>query len=187
MAKKIYRIISWGLLILTLVSIVLALRKPTVSPVESSPQAARSFDQKLNQLEAAHRHGAPQEVRITESELNSKLQESLQTPPAGAGGPASLKAATLHLQGDELIGIFTVNMSGKDLYLTLGGKLSANNGVLQFTSTEVKMGSLPLPASAVDSTLRSKLNSPEMRDHMALPGSIRDVRIEGGELVLESK
>jgi hypothetical protein len=49
------------------------------------------------------------------------------------------------------------------------------------------MGSLPVPISAVESTLREKLNSPEMRDRMKLPDSIRDIRIENGELVLQSK
>lgn len=187
MARKIYRVISWSLLILTLVSILLALRKPSVVPVEVSPQAANSFDEKLAQLEEAHQQGAPQEIRITEAELNSKLQQGMQEASMAPGGATALKAATIHLESDKLVGTFTVSVSGKDVYVTLGGNLAVQNGALQFTPTEMKMGSLPVPISAVESTLREKLNSPEMRDRMKLPDSIKDIRIENGELVLQSK
>jgi len=185
MAKKIYRIASWTFLILTLVSIVLMLRKPSVPPVETSPEAAKSFDDKMAQVEQLSPQSAPQEVHITEAELNSKLLESMQG--AAAPGPATLEAASIHLEADRMIGTFTVKVSGKDLYLTLGGTLGAVNGQLQFTPTDVKLGSLPVPVSAVESTLRQKLDSPEMRDHMKLPDSIKDIRIENGELVLVPK
>jgi hypothetical protein len=138
-------------------------------------------------MEQAHQQGRPQEIRITEGELNSKLQESLRTTPAAASGPAELKTATVHLEGDKLVGSFTVNVSGKDLYVTLGGTLNTTNGQLQFTPSEVKMGSLPVPLSAVESTLLDKLNTPEMRERMKLPDSIKDVRIANGELVLQAQ
>lgn len=186
MARKIYRVISWSLLILTVVSILLALRKPSVAPIATSPQAARSFDEKIAQVEQAHQQGVSQEVHITEAELNSKLQESLQVPPASSGH-ATLRAATIQLLDDKLLGTFVVNVSGKDLYLTLAGKLALQDHTLQFTPTEAKMGSLPLPVSALGSTLRDKLNSPEMRERMRLPDSIKDVRIENGELVVQTQ
>lgn len=186
MAKKIYRIVSWSLLILTVLSILLMLRKPSAPPVESSPQAAKSFDEKLAQVEQAGPQGTTQEVHITEAELNSKLQESLQGA-ATAPGPAALQSASIHLEGDRLIGTFTVKVSGKDLYLTLGGTLGAVNGQLQFTPTEIKLGSMPVPVSAVQSTLREKLDTPEMRDRLKLPDSIKDIRIENGELVIIPK
>jgi len=187
MTKKIYRIISWSLLILFLISILLILRKPSVAPVPTSPEAGKSFDQKIQELQTAHQQGTPKEIRITESELNAKLQEGMQEASAAPSGPAALKAATIHLEGDKFVGTFTVNVSGKDIYVTLGGKLGVSNGTLQLTPTEVRMGSLPVPISVVESTLRDKLNSPTMRDRMKLPDSIKDVRIENGELVLQSQ
>jgi len=183
MAKKIYRIFSWSLLVLSLLSILLMLRKPPIPPVPTSPEAAKSFDEKIAEAEQPHQPGVPQEVHITESELNSKLQESMQGPPVPAG-PAALESASIHLEGDRLIGVFTVKVRGKDIYLTLGGTLGAVNGQLQFTPTEIKLGSLPVPVFAVAPTLREKLDSPEMREHLKLPESIKDVRIENGELVL---
>jgi len=185
MAKKIYRIISWSLLVLTILSILLMLRKPSLSPIVTSPEAAKSFDEKIAQLEQPRQPGGSEEVRITESELNSKLQESMQGP--SAAGPATLESASIHLEDDRLIGVFTVKVSGKDLYLTVGGTLGAVDGQVRFTPTEMKLGSLPVPLSAVESTLKEKLDSPEMREHLKLPESVKDVRIDNGELVLVPK
>ncbi len=186
MAKKIYSIVSWSLLVLTLICFFLVLRKPSLPTIEVSMEAANSFDQKLSQLREAHRHGAPQEIRITEAELNSKLQESLQNREA-SGGPATLKAAAIHLQGDRLQGVFTVNVRGIDLYVTLGANLAASNGSLEFKPTDVRMGRLPVPLVLVKYTLRGRLTSPEMRERMRLPNSVKDVRIENGELVLQTQ
>jgi uncharacterized protein YpmS len=187
MAKKIYRIISWTLLILTLLSILLVLRKPSIPKIETSPEAAKAFDEKLAQVEQAHQQGTPKEIRITETELNSKLQQSFEGATAAPGASVALETATVHLEADKFVGTFTVNVSGKDLYVTLGGKVGVNNRALQFTPTEVKMGSLPVPLAAVESTLRKRLNAPEFRERMTLPDSIRDVRIENGELVLQTQ
>jgi len=180
MAKQIYRIISWGLLALTVVSILLVLRKPSFPTVGASPEAARSFDQKISLLSAPSTSGAPREIRLTEAELNSKLQENLN-PPA-SGGLATLKSAAVHLEGDKLFGLFTVEVSGKEVYLTVGGKLGVNNQALEFTPTDIKMGSLPVSVTLVGPTLRDQLSV--MREQLQLPASVQDVRIENGELVL---
>ncbi len=183
-ARRIYRVVSWSLLALTLVLILLLLRKPSLPGVEASAQAAESFDQKLSQLNEAHLAGRPTEVRITEAELNSKLQQSLQSSP-GPGGAATVKATTVHLEADRLRGTFTVNLKGKDVYLTLGGTLAVSNGTLVFTPTDVRMGSLPVPMALIEPTLRDRLN--QMREHMKLPEYIGNVRVENGELVLEGQ
>jgi hypothetical protein len=71
--------------------------------------------------------------------------------------------------------------------LTVGGTLRAVNGQLQFTPRQLKLGSLPIPVFTVQSALRAKLDSPEVRDRLRLPESMQDVRIENGELVLQAK
>lgn len=186
MARKIYRTISWFLLLLCLISILLVLRRPASTRVEVSSEAAKSFDEKIAELERARQERAPREIHITETELNSKLQESLQAPPS-VSSPIAVKGATVHLDGSELVGTFTVNISGKDVYVTIGGTLGASNGQMQFTPVEVKMGSLPIPVSAVRYKLREKLDSPEMRDRLKLPESVKDIRVENGEIVLETQ
>lgn len=186
MIKKIYRIISWGLLGLALLALLLVLRKPSLPQAEASPEAAKSFDQKLQQLEEAHQQGTPREIRISEVELNSKLQESLAgaTP---AGGEATLRAATVHLEGDRIQGAFAVNLAGKDLYLVIGGTLGVAARSLVFRPTDVQLGSLPLPLAVVESKLRERLDSPDVRERMKLPESIKDIRIENGELVVQAQ
>ena len=143
MAKRIYRIITWGLLALTLVSILLVLRKPLFPTAEPSPEAARSFDQKISRGSAPPAGGAPCEIRLAEAELNSKLQENLR--PSAAGDPATVKSVTVQLAGNKLFALFTVEVSSKEVYLMVGGKLGVNHRAVEFTSTDIKMGSLPVP------------------------------------------
>ena len=180
MTKRIYRIISWGLLALTVVSILLFLRKPSLPTAETSPEAARSFDQKISLLSAPSTGGAPREIRVTEAELNSKLQENLR--PLAARGLATMKSATVHLEGDKLFALFTVEVSGKEVYLKVGGTLGVNRRAVEFTPTDIKMGSLPVPISLVGLTLRHQLSA--LRDQMQLPASVQDLRIDNGELLL---
>lgn len=186
MAKKIFRIISWSLLALTLLSILLIFRKPSIPPVEISAEAAKSFDQKLVQLNQAHEQRRPAEVHITEAELNSKLQERLKQNHA-AGGSTSLKEAVVNLEGNRLRATFTVNVKGRDFDLTLGGNLGVDNGALEFKPADARLGSLPVPLALIGPAIRERLNSPEMRERMKLPDFIKDVRLENGELVLQSQ
>jgi hypothetical protein len=180
MAKRIYQIISWGMLALAVVSILLVLRKPSFPVAEASPEAARSFDQKLSLLGAPPTGGAPREIRLTEAELNSKFQENLSLP--AASGLLTLKSATVHLEEDKLFTLLAVEVIGKEIYLTLGGKLVVNDGAVEFSPTDIKMGSLPVSATLVGPVLRNRLHA--MRDQMQLPPSVQDVRIENSELVL---
>jgi 23S rRNA pseudoU1915 N3-methylase RlmH len=187
MARRIYLVVSWGLVILTLISILLVMRRPSQLPVQTTAEAAKSFDRKLQEAESKSEQGVRKEVRISETELNSKLAESIQGAARMPSGSVGLKAAAVHLEGDTFAGVFTVHVSGTDVYVTLGGKLGTNDHELQFTATEMKMGSLPVPLFLVESVLRKKLNSPEMRDQLKLPESITEVRIEDSELVIQSK
>ena len=181
MVKKILRITSWLLLPLALLVLLLALHKPSFPTLETTPEAARSFDQKFNELEEAHRQGARREIRISESELNSKLEESLQGSTAAGG--AAVKDAAVHLEGDKFMASLTLDVKGKDISLALEGSLSAHNGVVEFQPSSVRLGSLPVPVSLV----RQRLNSPQLQEQMKLPDWVKDIRIESSELVLESR
>ena len=88
----------------------------------------------------------------------------------------------MHLEGEQLFALFTVEVRGQEVYLTVGGKLGVSHGAVEFTPTDIKMGSLPVPETLVGPTLRDRLRA--MRDQMQLPPSVQGVRIEDGELVL---
>lgn len=186
MAKKIYKVISWVVLILTVISLWLVVRKPSLPTVEDSPEAAQSFDEKLNHLAEAHQQGTPAEVHITETELNSKLREAFQSA-SSSDGPSTLRAVTARLVGEKLFATLTIQVLAVNVYVTLGGHPGVRNHQLQLDLTEVKMGSLPLPASMVAEVLREKLDSPELGEVMRLPDSIKDVPVENGELVLDAR
>jgi hypothetical protein len=177
MAKRIIRILSWGLLALTLASILLVLRKPSFPTAEVSAQAARSFDEKMSRLAQAQEQRMPGEIRLTEAEINSKIQESLKDNPPPAG-PVTLKGATLHLEGGKLLMLLSVDAKGVPLHVTVAGSLGFSNHTLRLIPSEVGVGSLPLPAS----WLEGKIDM-----HMEVPEAVTAMRVENGELVVQAQ
>ena len=159
-------------------------RRPSGSEPVVDPAAAQSFDEKWGELAEAHAQGRAFEVRLTESELNSKIQSAFEGAPAT--GLASLKGVSARLKEDRIVFVLTIHMLGLDTYITLGGKPALRNHLLDFDLSEVKMGSMPVPASTIAPILREKFEAPEMREVMMLPDFIRDVRVENGELVFDS-
>ena len=186
MTKKLRQIASWSLLILIIVVVVMALRTPTLSLVPASAEAAKSFDEKIAAIELARLQGNAKPAHITELELTSKLQESIEAAPA-AQGPVKLTSASVHLEDDAFVAVLSVSVSGKDLYVTFSGTLGVLDGSLQIRPSAVSMGSLPIPLWAAAGALQRQLDSPAAREQMRLPDIIKDVRIENGELIVEGK
>lgn len=185
MAKKVSRIISVGILALALIAVLMALRAPSARPVPASAQDVKSFDEKILSLDPAHRQSAAQTAHITETELTSKLQQGLdQIPPDG--GAVVLKAASVHLEGEGFAGVFTLDASGKELYLTMTGTLAVLDGMLQIQPSTAKLGSLPIPAMAFRHILQRQFDSPQTRERLRLPAFIKDVHIENGELLVQA-
>ena len=186
MAKKVSRIISVGILALALIAVLMALRAPSATLVPVSAQDVKSFDEKILSLEQAHQQGATQTARITETELTSKLQQGLDEIPPSAG-TVVLKAASVHLEGDGFVGVFTLDASGKELYLTMAGTLGVLDGRLQIQPSSAKLGSLPIPGMAFRRILERQFDTPETRERLRLPDFIKDVHIENGELLVEAQ
>jgi len=187
MAKKVSRIISLILLVLALIAVLLALRAPEATLVAVSAQDAKSFDEKIVSLVQAHQQGASPTAHITETELSSKLQQSIDENSATPQGSVILKGASIHLEGDGFVGVFTLSVSGRELYLTMTGTLAARDGQLQITPSTGKLGRLPIPAPAFRSLLGKQFDSPEGRERLRLPDFIKDVRIENSELLVQAK
>jgi CobQ-like glutamine amidotransferase family enzyme len=183
-AKKVSRYISAGILVLMLIALLLALRAPNVTLVPISSQDVKSFDEKISSLLAAQQGGA-KTAHITEAELTSKLQQGLDAAPP-SGGAVVLKAASIQLVGDNFVGVFTLDVSGKEIYLTVMGTLNVQDGRLQIEPSAAKLGSLPLPAMVFRRILQRQFDTPESRERLRLPAFIKDVRIDNGELLVES-
>ncbi len=164
----------------------MALESPDATLVPASAQGTQSFDAKIVSLEQAHQQGATTAVRITEEELTSKLQQGLDEIPPSEGAVV-LKAASVHLEGDGFVGIFKLDASGKDLYLTMAGTLGVADGRLRIDPHSASLGRLPIPALVFHHLLERQFDSPETRERLRLPDFIKDVRIENGELVVEGQ
>ena len=185
MAKKIWKIISWILLVLTVLSLVLMLVPPSGANSAADPAAAQSFDGKLAELASTHQRGEAGEARLTEAEVDSKVQQMFAGAPAS--GVATVSGLAVHLDQDQLVSVLKIKVLALSLYITLGGKPGIRQGRLDFEVTEVKLGRMPAPASVVSEVLQEKLRSPEGQEMEAMPDYITGMRVENGELVIESK
>jgi hypothetical protein len=186
MAKKVSRIISVSILALALIAVLMALRAPSATLVPVSAQDVKAFDEKILSLEQAHQQGVSHTAHIREAELTSKLQQGLDEIPPDRGAIV-LKAASVQLEGGGFVGVFTLDASGKELYLTMTGTLGVLDGRLQIQPSTAKLGSLPIPAMAFRHVLQKQFDSPETRERLRLPEFIKDVHIENGELLVETR
>ena len=207
---KLQRVISFATLAISIVTLVLVLKRPApVAPVLAPAAAAanaQSFQEKVNQLAQPKVEGqAGSEVRINSNELSAALAQAsglMQSAPTNSSGSASssptsgpamefpgavpnIKDYRVSMDGDLVRGQFLTQIAGKDVYLTLAGHLGSRDGYATFDATEVKVGDLSVPAALVNEVLQKKLN--EQRDQLKLPNNVKDLKVENGELVLVEK
>ena len=67
------------------------------------------------------------------------------------------------------------------------GKLGVVDGLLLIQPSYAKLGSLPIPEIAFRRILQRQFDTPETRERLRLPDSIKDVHIENGELLVEAQ
>jgi hypothetical protein len=196
------RVISLATLAITIITLVLALKRPAPVAPEAAPvaaaAAAQSFQEKVNQLSQPKSPGASEgEIRINSGELSAGLDQATgRVPPAtsvastaATAAPAtevpgpvpSVKDYQVSMDGDILRGQFLTQIAGKDVYLTLAGHLGSKDGYATFEATEAKIGDLSVPASLVNEVLQKKLL--EQRDQLKLPNNVKEIKVENGELV----
>lgn len=212
---KLQRIISFATLAISILTLILVLKRPApvASPVAPAVAAAnaQSFQDKVNQLAKPKEAGQGEsEVRMNSGEVSAALAEAAGVLPAITGaansaasgaspaglsptGPAmqfpgavpNIKDYQVSMDGDTVRGQFLTQIAGKDVYLTLAGHIGSKDGYATFDATEVKVGDLSVPAALVNEVLQKKLS--EQRDQLKLPDNVKDIKVENGELVLVEK
>ena len=211
---KLQRIISFATLAISILTLVLVLRRPAPVATPAAPAAvaanAQSFQEKVNQLAQPKAAGAGEsEVRINSGELSAALAQAACLVPAATLAPANastnspsgsssagpamefpgavphIKDYQVSMDGDVVRGQFLTQIAGKDVYLTLAGHLGSKDGYATFDATEVKVGDLSVPAALVNEVLQKKLA--EQRDQLKLPNNVQDLKVENGELVFVEK
>jgi hypothetical protein len=214
MKFKLDRVISIATLLASLVAIVLVLKKPAPVAAPQAPASiaanAQSFDQKMTELEQAAQQsqirGGSQssaaggyqipktEVHINSNEIGAVLAQSLGTaggitnlsPDSSIGGGApAIKDQRVSFEGDVVHGQFLTEIAGKDVWVTVSGRLGEKDGYATFEPTEFKVGDLNVPVSLVNPALQKKLA--EQRDRLKLPEFVGDVKVQNGELVMQQK
>ncbi len=149
---------------------------------------SESFQDKWVDLEQAHLRGETSEFRFTAEEVNAAFQEAIPArSDVSSQDPAEARPAQVFFAGDHVTGQFVANVHGKDVYLTVTGKLRVVDGYLTFDLSEMKIGDLPVPVSLVKVELQSKLREPINREKMKLPSYVADLRVENGQLVVLEK
>jgi hypothetical protein len=211
---KLQRVVSFATLGISILTLVLVLKRPapvaTTLPPATAAANAQSFQEKVNQLVQPKAPGEGEsEVRMSSGELSAALAQAaglLPTPTAvppstSTTAPSSSTAASpamefpgavpnikdyqVAMDGDIVRGQFLTQIAGKEVYLTLGGHLGSKDGYATFDATEVKVGDLTIPAALVNEVLQKKLA--EQRDQLKLPNNVKDIKVENGELVLVEK
>jgi len=202
---KLQRIISYATLAISIVTLVLVLKRPApVAPVVAPATAAanaQSFQEKVNQLALPKAVGeGASEVRMSSGEVSAAIAQAAGLLPATTSAPGTttatpagefpgavpnIKDYQVSMDGDLVRGQFLTQIAGKDVYLTLAGHLGSKDGYATFDATEVKVGDLSVPASLVNEVLQKKLA--EQKDQLKLPNNVKDIKVENGELVFVEK
>jgi hypothetical protein len=203
-----FRLLRWSTYLAALITLILLLHKNSPPSVRSSPQAAASAEQKLQEVEQSVSEGQKATLRLDESELNSYLQSHLNlskddsaasTPAPDAlqvnespGAPSdadidqvrsTVRDVKVQMEGDQVHAYVVFDVHGKDMTLDLVGKLGAQDGYLKFIPVSGQIGALPIPQSTLESAVQRLMDSPENREKLKLPSDVSDMRIENGELV----
>lgn len=193
------RIFTAFTLALGAVTLYQALSKPAPiaqpQTAETAKANAESFDRKLAQLQTSKAEGGgPTEAHFSSQEVSAEISQSMSPAPATAtvsspspentvgSGEVQVKNYQVELQGNEAMGQFVTQVAGKDLYVTLAGRLGSRDGYITFDPTEFKVGDMSIPISLVNSALQKKLA--EQREQLKLPDGVASLRVENGELVI---
>ena len=200
-----FRFLRWSTYLAALISLALLLHKSSPPPVVTTPQAAASAEQKVAEVEQSVSQGQPATLRLDQTELNSYLASHLdlsqqapatQEPDGSPGAPtaadvekarSSVRDVKVQMEGDQVHAYVVFDVHGKDMTLDLVGRLGAADGYLKFEPVSGRIGSMPIPQSALESAVRQLTESPENREKLKLPADIADLHIENGELVTTYK
>lgn len=137
----------------------------------------------------------------------AKIPSQIGGAPAGAGAvppppptaPANQMQPTLaeiqstvrdmriNLTDDRVRVYFLFELAGKDMSLELEGRLLVRDGYLRLEPTAGRLGSFPIPGFTLDNAVRRLFDSPENKEKFHLGAGIRDIRIEGGRLIVERR
>ncbi len=136
---------------------------------------------------------SPRIADLASSSYGNASPVNKAAEPITAGEPGFEQAETsvrdviIELREDTLLAYVVFTAYGMDLTLELEGRLIVKDEHLRLDLTAGRLGSLPLLAGTLASASRRLFDAPENREKFRLPSHIKDVRIEGGRLIVSSR
>src|SRR5271155_4196839 len=213
---KVQRIISFATLAISIVTLVLVLKRPapvaTALPPAAAAASVQSFQEKVNQLAQPKAPGEGQsEVRINSNELSAALAQAAGLMPA-AVTPASTGSSTNSSANTSAPTGSAMEFPGavpnvKDYQVTMDGDVVRGQFLTQIAGKDVyltlaghlgsKDGYATFDATEIKvgdlSVPVSLVNEvlrkklAEQRDQLKLPNNVKDIKVENGELVFVEK
>jgi hypothetical protein len=153
----------------------------SVSALSSAPSSSLASSSSSSQRNEAH--FTSDEVSAAIAQASGAL--SNLSPNSDIGSMPAIKDQQVSFDGDVVHGQFLTNIAGKDVWVTVSGHIGEKDGYATFDPTEFKIGDLDIPVSLVNGPLQKKLA--EQRDRLKLPNNVGDVKVQGGQLVLQQK
>jgi len=154
--------------------------------VETSTQAATTFDQKLeavqDAVDEAKKTGVAQRVSIsfTEAELTSKA--AIATSSLTGGFIAT--DPQIHLRAGSIVLTAGVSIQGFPLKIAVMAIPTVIDGKTSFAIKEVQTGSLPLP-DAIRTQLDAQIAKILDPEALGIPLEVTKLEIQNGKLVFE--
>lgn len=108
-------------------------------------------------------------------------------PQTVAEAKSTVKDVKIDLDGDLVKTWVVFTVHGADLSLELEGHLYTQDGYLRFDPVSGKIGSFPLPHSALQDAVQKMMESPENRDKLRLPDNVDNIEVENGQVVISYK
>jgi len=138
--------------------------------------------------------GSPQSSATSASTAGKPSRPVTMTPDVADADPqtvaeaeSNVKDVKIALDGDVVTAYVIFNVHGADLSLELEGHLYTNGRYLRFEPVGGKIGSFPLPQSALDDAVQKMMSSPENREKLRLPDNVSNIEVEGGQVVVSYK
>ena len=201
---RVFRILPWILLALTVGLFALVLRPAPPLPIQTDPHVAARLAEKKRYLEFFMRASQPYTLALNEAELNQLIQENLAlalrrrskgngvlSPPGRDASQqeihSPLRDVQVNLLGNQLRAYNLFVLYGKEISLQLDGTLETYGGHLQVKPSAGMLGSLPIPKSLLDRVFHRLFNAPENRRQFQLPPQIESVRVENSTLIMSTR
>jgi len=196
-----FRCLRWSTYLAVLVTLILLLHKKGPPPVQLSPQAAASAEEKVEQAQQSLAHGEKPTLRLDEAELNSYLASHLnlaQSPKAVGSSLPPAPTQTSPSDSSAVVGtsesasdVDQMRSSVQDVKVQMEGDRLRAYVVFDVHGKDLtlellgsgQLGALPIPQSTLETAVQRLMDSPENREKLRLPSDISDMHIENGQLV----